>query len=72
MYARRWGFRLEDIAMEVYLWQGELDKNVPPSMGRYQAGAIPNCRATFYAGEGHISLVVDHMEEILGSLMSQS
>ena len=72
MYARRWGFRLEDIAKEVHLWQGELDKNVPPSMGRYQAHAIPNCRATFYPGEGHISLVVDHMEEILGSLMSQS
>jgi pimeloyl-ACP methyl ester carboxylesterase len=70
MYARSWGFRLEDIAMEVYLWQGELDENVPPSMGRYQAQSIPNCRATFYAGEGHFSLVVDHMEEILGSLMS--
>ena len=72
MYARPWGFRLEEITMEVHLWQGEADKNVPPSMGRYQAHAIPNCRATFYPGEGHISLVVDHMEEILGSLISQS
>ncbi|OGO50594.1 MAG: hypothetical protein A2148_04950 [Chloroflexi bacterium RBG_16_68_14] len=72
MYARPWGFRLEEITMEVHLWQGEQDKNVPPSMGRYQAGAIPNCRATFYPDEGHISLVVDHMEEILGSLTSQS
>jgi len=72
LYSRPWGFRLEEITMEVHLWQGELDKNVPPSMGRYQAHAIPNCRATFYPGEGHISLVVDHMEEILGALMSQS
>jgi pimeloyl-ACP methyl ester carboxylesterase len=72
MYARPWGFRLEEIAIEVYLWQGELDKNVPPSMGRYQAHAIPNCRATFYPGEGHISLVVNHLEEIHGALMSQS
>ena len=70
MYARPWGFRLEEITMEVHLWQGELDKNVPPSMGRYQAGAIPNCRATFHPGEGHISLVVDHMEEVLGALVS--
>jgi pimeloyl-ACP methyl ester carboxylesterase len=72
MYARPWGFRLEEITMPVYLWQGELDKNVPPSMGRYQAHAIPNCRATFYPGEGHISLVVNHVEEIHGALMSQS
>ncbi len=72
MYARPWGFRLEEIAMEVHLWQGELDKNVPPSMGRYQAHTIPNCRATFYPGEGHISLVVNHVEEIHGTLMSQS
>lgn len=69
LYARPWGFRLEDIAMEVHLWQGEEDVNVPPSMGRYQARAIPNCRATFYPGEGHL-LMVDRMEEILGSLIS--
>ncbi len=69
MYARPWGFRLEDIVMEVHLWQGEVDVNVPPSMGRYQARVIPNCRATFHPGEGHL-LLVDRMEEILGSLIS--
>jgi pimeloyl-ACP methyl ester carboxylesterase len=71
MYARPWGFRLEEITMQVHLWQGELDKNVPPSMGRYQAGAIPNCRATFYPDEGHISLPVNHLEEILGALVGR-
>ena len=67
LYARPWGFRLEDITMEVHLWQGEEDVNVPPSMGRYQAEAIPNCRPTFYPGEGHL-LIVDRMEEILAAL----
>ena len=71
MYARPWGFRLEEIAMEVRLWQGELDRNVPPSMGRYQAHAIPNCRSTFYPDEGHISLPVNHLEEILGALVGR-
>ena len=43
------------------------------AIGRIEgAQAIPNCHATFYPDEGHFSLVVDHMEEILGSLMSQS
>ena len=71
MYARPWGFRLEGIAMEVHLWQGEVDKNVPPSMGHYQARAIPNCRANFYPDEGHISLAVNHIEEILATLVAR-
>lgn len=68
--ARAWGFRLEDIEMPVHLWQGEEDLLVPPSMGRYQTEAIPNCRATFYPGEGHL-LVVDHMREIREALFSR-
>lgn len=71
LYSRPWGFRLEDIGMEVHLWQGEADTNVPPSMGRYQAGAIPNCRATFFPGEGHL-LLVDRMDEILGAMAARS
>jgi pimeloyl-ACP methyl ester carboxylesterase len=71
MYARPWGFGLEGIAMEVHLWQGEQDKNVAPSMGHYQARAIPNCRANFYPDEGHISLAVNHIEEILATLVAR-
>ncbi len=67
MYTRPWGFSLEEIVMKVHLWQGEADVNVPPSMARYQARAIPNCAATFYPGEGHLCSL-DRMEEILASL----
>jgi hypothetical protein len=38
-------------------------------MGRYQARAIPKCRATFYPDEGHL-LVVDHADEILTALVT--
>ncbi len=69
-YARPWGFRLEDIEMEVDLWQGEADKNVPVAMGRYQAAAIPRCRATFFPGEGHL-LIIDRMEQILGAVVAR-
>jgi pimeloyl-ACP methyl ester carboxylesterase len=64
MYSRPWGFRLEDITAPVQLWQGTADKNVPPSMGRYQASALPNCHATFMEGEGHL-LGVSHIDEIM-------
>jgi len=67
--ARPWGFSLSDIGMKVNLWQGEMDNMVPPSMGRYQANTIPNCRAKFYSSEGHIFLVVNHYEEILSAMV---
>ena len=64
MYARPWGFPLEEIAMEVHLWHGEEATNVPILMARRQAAAIPNCRATYYSGEGHL-FAVNRMDEIL-------
>jgi pimeloyl-ACP methyl ester carboxylesterase len=69
LYARPWGFELKDIAAEVNLWHGEQDKNVPISVGRYVADAIPNCRAAFLEDEGHFTLPYFHMREILGVLV---
>jgi pimeloyl-ACP methyl ester carboxylesterase len=60
-----WGFKLSAIQGTVHLWQGEADTNAPVEMGRYQARNIPNCIAKFYPGEGHISLVTNHIHEIL-------
>jgi pimeloyl-ACP methyl ester carboxylesterase len=67
LYARRWDFRLEDIAAEVHLWHGHEDKTVPVSMGRYQAKAIPNCRATFIPNAGHFWMF-DNFDEALSRL----
>ena len=69
LYTRPWRFLLKDIATRVDLWHGEQDVSVPLIMGQYQARTIPNCHATFYPGEGHFSLVINHMEEILRSLL---
>ena len=69
MNARPWGFQLEEIAMEVHLWHGLEDRNSSEAMGRYLAETLPDCRATFLPDEGHL-LIYEHMEEILGSLVS--
>jgi pimeloyl-ACP methyl ester carboxylesterase/uncharacterized protein (DUF952 family) len=71
LFARSWGFRLEDIRMPVRLYQGEIDNVVPVAMGRYQAEAIPECQATFYPNEGHL-LVVDRIEEIIRALLGEA
>ena len=69
LYARPWGFRVEDIRGRVHLWHGEEDANAPVTMGRYLARAIPECQATFYRGEGHLHFI-DRLSEILAALCS--
>ena len=69
IYSHPWGFLLQDISMEVHLWHGELDAQVPVSVGRYVANAIPNCRAKFLPDEGHLSLGHNYIQEILSVLV---
>ena len=68
LYSSTWDFRLEDITIAVDLWHGGRDRVVPVSMGRHQAAVIPSCRARFYPDAGHLSLPVEHLEEILSTL----
>lgn len=68
LYTQPWGFRLEDVLMPVQLWHGGLDRVTPPGMGHYLHEVLPACQASFYADEGHYSLPINHMSEILMSL----
>jgi pimeloyl-ACP methyl ester carboxylesterase len=68
LYAREWGFKLCEVTRRVQLWQGEQDTNAPAAMGRFQAQHLPNCQATFYPADGHISIIVNHAAEILMAL----
>ncbi len=67
-HGRPWGFSLEEIEIEVHLWQGEDDPSVPPSMGRYLARALPRCHATFIPGAGHL-WGLEHVGEVLDALL---
>ena len=67
LYAHPWGFGLQEIRVPVHLWHGEQDANAPVAMGRYLAGAIPDCRASFFPGEGHLHFV-DRLPQILAAL----
>lgn len=72
MLARRpWGFALEAIDFPaLYLWHGEQDTDVPVAMGRAVAEKLAHCKAAFSPDDGHISLIVNHREEIVSTLMS--
>jgi len=65
LYSRPWEFDPASIRAPIHLWHGELDVTVPAAMGRHLARSIPECRATFHPDEGHFSLPIRHMEQIL-------
>lgn len=65
--ARPWGFSPAEIRVPTFLWQGEIDPNVTPQMGRYLADTIPNCNATFVPGAGHF-LIFSHWGQIVEQL----
>jgi pimeloyl-ACP methyl ester carboxylesterase len=69
LYTRPWQFQLQDIPVEVHLWHGDQDDNVPVSVGRYVADAIPKCQATFIKNEGHFSLPYKYLQEIQSILV---
>ncbi|MFL3012921.1 MAG: alpha/beta fold hydrolase [Acidimicrobiales bacterium] len=68
IYSKFWGFELSDLNVPVSLFQGEADIDVPASMARYQAELIPNCELNLYPADGHFSLLVNRIDEIIASL----
>jgi pimeloyl-ACP methyl ester carboxylesterase len=67
IFARPWGFRLEEIRVPVHLWHGELDRNAPVAMGRRVAAGISGCRANIAPGEGHL-FTLQRLDEVLKAL----
>jgi pimeloyl-ACP methyl ester carboxylesterase len=65
LMASPWDFRSQDVRVAVHLWHGEADANAPLAMGQYMATTIPNSHTSFFPGEGHLSLMAKHLEEIL-------
>jgi pimeloyl-ACP methyl ester carboxylesterase len=69
LLGRDWGFKIEDITFpSIFLWHGELDNQVPISMGRSVEEKLHKCHATYYPNEGHISLIVNHARDIINAI----
>jgi pimeloyl-ACP methyl ester carboxylesterase len=68
IYGRPWGFRLEDVDVPVRLWHGKQDRAFSFRVVEETAKRLPNCVARFVDNEGHFSLPIRHMREILADL----
>ncbi|RUQ95664.1 alpha/beta fold hydrolase [Legionella septentrionalis] len=63
-----WGFDPSNIKCPVIIWQGRLDKQAPLAHANLYAKLIPNATLKVLDQEGHISLLINHGEEILRSV----
>jgi pimeloyl-ACP methyl ester carboxylesterase len=70
IFAAPWGFRLEDVDVPVRLWHGTKDRAFSTRVAEYVAARLPNCEARYVEGEGHYSLPIRHMREILADLIA--
>jgi pimeloyl-ACP methyl ester carboxylesterase len=67
-----WGFELSAVTFApLHLWHGELDRESNAARVRELVTMLPQCKATFYPAEGHISLIANHADEIISVLTRQ-
>ncbi len=68
-FTRPWGFELNAITRPIAVWQGGEDRMVPFGHGEWLSGHISSARPHLYPAEGHLSLGVAKLDEILDDLL---
>ena len=66
-HGQSWGFRLDEIQTKTRFWICELDRSVPPAMGRYLSRTVPNSESIFVPNSGHL-WVLEHLREVLDAM----
>ena len=69
-FGRDWGFELASIARPVAVWQGAQDRMVPFAHGKWLAEHVPGATAHLYPDEGHLSIALTRLDEIVGDLVA--
>jgi pimeloyl-ACP methyl ester carboxylesterase len=65
-----WGFDLPSIQTPVAVWQGGEDRMVPMAHGVWVAAHIPGAEAHILPDEGHLSLALNKIGEVLDGLLA--
>jgi pimeloyl-ACP methyl ester carboxylesterase len=69
IYAKPWGFSLEEVRVPVRLWHGKEDRAFSVRLAEEIASRLPDCKARYIDGAGHYSLPIRHIREILEDLI---
>lgn len=71
LFARPWGFSLNDIQVPIHFWQGTADPLVPLHHAQAMADAIPDAGLTVRPEEGHLS-GLDSTVDALAFILSKA
>jgi pimeloyl-ACP methyl ester carboxylesterase len=66
-----WGFEPSAIPRPAFVWQGDQDRMVPYAHGAWLVEHMPSARSRLLPGEGHLSVVVRHVRQIIEELAGQ-
>lgn len=69
LLANPWGFDLKTIKYPMTIWQGTLDRQAPMSHAKIYANLVAGAQLKIIENEGHLSLLKNHMEEILRDIL---
>jgi pimeloyl-ACP methyl ester carboxylesterase len=69
IYARPWGFPLEEVHVPVTLWHGSKDRTFAPRLAKEVSARLPNCDFHLIEGAGHYSLPIRYIDKILAELL---
>ncbi|MFF7889886.1 alpha/beta fold hydrolase [Streptomyces sp. NPDC020794] len=67
-FVKPWGFAVDQIAVPTFLWQGGQDLMVPYAHGEWLAGHVPGAVTHLMKNEGHFSVALGRMAEVLREL----
>jgi pimeloyl-ACP methyl ester carboxylesterase len=65
-----WGFDLDEISIPTAIWQGSEDLMVPFAHGEWLASHVPDTSAHLLEGEGHLSVGIGAMDQMVEELLS--
>jgi pimeloyl-ACP methyl ester carboxylesterase len=69
-FTEPWGFSLDEISAPTFLWQGSADLMVPFAHGQWLAAHIRGVTPHLLAGEGHLSVTVGALGQMLDELVT--
>jgi pimeloyl-ACP methyl ester carboxylesterase len=65
---KEWGFDPASITVPVAVWFGDHDLMVPRTHGEWLLENLPTSNKHFFPGDGHVSLVVNHLDELSAAI----
>ena len=69
-FVRPWGFDLDALSVPSFIWQGGQDLMVPPAHGGWLAEHVRGAQPRLLPDEGHVSIVVGKIDEMVAELAS--